>query len=343
MKALRWYAKKDLRYEDAPEPIPGPGQVKVRISLAGICGSDLREYANGPQVISIDKIPLTLGHEFAGRVVEVGHGVIDFKVGDRVTGLCYWACGQCFFCKKAMYNLCTNKGLIGASVDGCMAEYLVAPKFSFQKLPDSVSDEFGALVEPLSVGMRAVSRGNVSLGNTVVIVGDGPIGLCALLAAKAAGASEVFVVSKHKSRGTIASIMGAAAVINTKNGDPVKQINEITGGLGADVTIDCVGSQETPQLSMDIARRGGITVIVGASYKPSTFYFRTLMSNEKTIVGSTTYVDEMGMAIALLANKRIDVSHLITSKVSLKDAVEKGFNKLLDNKEDNLKVLLQIS
>jgi (R,R)-butanediol dehydrogenase/meso-butanediol dehydrogenase/diacetyl reductase len=224
-----------------------------------------------------------------------------------------------------------------------MAEYLVAPKFSFQRLPDSVSDEFGALVEPLSVGMRAVSRGNVSLGNTVVIVGDGPIGLCALLAAKAAGASEVFVVSKHKSRGTIASIMGAAAVINTKNGDPVKQINEITGGLGADVTIDCVGSQETPQLSMDIARRGGITVIVGASYKPSTFYFRTLMSNEKTIVGSTTYVDEMGMAIALLANKRIDLSHLITSKVSLKDAVEKGFNKLLDNKEDNLKFLLQIS
>ncbi len=343
MKALRWYAKRDLRYEDVPEPFPGPGQVKARISLAGICGTDLREYADGPRVIAIDKVPLTIGHEFAGRVVDVGEGVTDLKAGDRVTGLCYWVCGQCFFCKKAMYNLCTSKGLIGASADGCMAEYLVAPRFLFQKLPDSVPDEIGAMVEPLSVGLRSVYQGNVRLGDTVAIVGDGPIGLCALLAARAAGASEVYVVSKHKNRGAVASTMGATAVINVKNGDPVKLIKDLTGGIGADISIDCVGNLETPQLSVDLTRRGGTTVIVGASYNAATFYFRSLMSNEKTVIGSTTYIREPGMAVALLADKRIDISCLITSKVPLKDAVEKGFKKLLDDKEDNLKILLQIS
>ena len=343
MKALRWYAKKDLRYEDIPEPFPGPGQVKARISLAGICGSDLREYADGPRVIAVDKVPLTIGHEFAGKVVEVGDVVTDIKVGDRVTGLCYWVCGECFFCKKAMYNLCTSKGLIGASADGCMAEYLVAPRYSFQKLPDSVSDEIGALVEPLAVGMRAVHQGNVRLGDTVAIVGDGPIGLCTLLAAKAAGASEVYIVSKHKKRGIIASTMGATAVINLENGDPVRLIKDLTGGLGADISIDCVGNPDTPQLSVNLARKGGTAVIVGASYQATTFYFRNVMSNEKIIVGSSTYINEPGMAIALLANKRIDPSCLITSIVPLKDAVEKGFKKLLDNKEDYLKILLQIS
>lgn len=325
MKALRWYGKKDLRYEDIPEPFPGPGQVKAKISFAGICGTDLREYDDGPRVISIDKVPLTIGHEFAGKVVDVGEGVIGFKVGDRVTGLCYWACGKCYFCKKAMFNLCTNKGLIGASSDGCMAEYLVAPAYSFQKLPDSVTDEIGALVEPLSVGIRAVCRGKVGLGDTVAIVGDGPIGLCTLLAAKAAGASKVYVVIKHKSRGIVASTMGANAVINSKDEDPVGLIKNFTGELGVDVSIDCVGNPSTLQLSVELARSGGTTVIVGVSYNPSSFYFSSLMINEKILVGSATYVGEPAMVVALLADKRINPACLITSKIPLKDAVEKGF------------------
>jgi (R,R)-butanediol dehydrogenase/meso-butanediol dehydrogenase/diacetyl reductase len=343
MKALRWYAKRDLRYEDTPEPFPGPGQVKVRIGLAGICGTDLREYADGPHVIAVDKVPLTIGHEFSGRAVEIGERVTDIKEGDRVTGLCYWVCGECYFCKQAMYNLCTSKGLIGASADGCMAEYLAAPRYSFQKLPDSVSDEIGALVEPLSVGMRAVRQGNVRLGDRVAIVGDGPIGLCTLLAAKSAGASEVYVVAKHKNRGIIASQMGATAVINLIKGDPVGLIKNLTGGLGADISIDCAGNPDSPQLAVNLTRTGGSTVILGASPQSSTFYFRSLMSNEKTIVGSSTYIRDPEMAVALLADKRIDPSCLITSIVPLKDAVEKGFKKLLDNKEDNLKILLKIS
>jgi len=343
MKALRWYARKDLRYEDIPEPSPGPGQVKVKINLAGICGTDLKEYEAGPGMIAVDKVPLTLGHEFAGRVVEVGKGVTNFKVGERVTGVGYWFCGECYYCKKSLYNLCLNGGFTGLTVDGCMAEYVVIPSYSVYKLPDSVSDEVGALVEPLAVAIHAVRQGNVRPGDTVAIVGSGTIGLCVLLAARAAGASEVYVVDKIKRRGEIALAMGATAFINPGDGEPVKQVANLTEGLGVDISFECVGHPDTPQLSVDLARRGGTTVIVGVFDKPSSFHFQSVMFNQKTIVGSPIYVHEAKTAIALLADKRIDPRRLITAKVPLKDAVEMGFEKLIVTKEDNLKILLQIA
>jgi (R,R)-butanediol dehydrogenase/meso-butanediol dehydrogenase/diacetyl reductase len=342
MKALRWHARKDIRYEDVPEPFPGQGQVKARINLAGVCGTDLREYAAGPCMIAVDKAPLTLGHEFAGRVVDVSEGVTDFEVGERVTGEGYWVCGECYYCKRLMYNLCLNSGFTGLSVDGCMAEYLIAPAYSFYKLPDSVSDEVGTLVEPLAVAIHAVRRGNVRPGDTIAIVGDGTIGLCTLSAAKAAGASEVYVVAKHKGRGEIARALGATEVIYLSDDDPVKLIGNLTGGLGADVSFECIGRPDTPQISVDLARRGGTAVIVGVFDQPSLFHFGSVVFNERTLMGSAIYVHEARTAIALLADKRIDLGRLITSKVPLKDAVEMGFEKLINNKEDNIKVLLQI-
>lgn len=343
MKALRWYGRKDLRYEDVPEPSPGPGQVKVKVSLAGICGTDLKEYEAGPGMIAVDKVPLTLGHEFAGRIAELGKGVTDFKVGERVTGVGYWFCGECFFCKRAMYNICLNAGFTGLTVDGCMAEYVVIPSYAVYKLPESVSDELGALVEPLAVAIHAVRQGNVCPGDTVAIVGSGTIGLCVLLAARAAGASEVYVVDKIKHRGEIALAMGATAFINPDDGEPVKQVANLTDGLGVDISYECVGHPDTPQLAVDLARKGGTTVIVGVFDKPSSFHFHSVMFNQKTIVGSSIYVDEAKTAIALLADKRIDPRRLITSKVPLKDAVKMGFEKLIANKEDNIKILLQIA
>jgi (R,R)-butanediol dehydrogenase/meso-butanediol dehydrogenase/diacetyl reductase len=342
MKALRWYGRKDLRYEDVPEPSPGPGQLKISMNLAGICGSDLKTYATGLSIIAADKVPLTIGHEFAGKVAEVGEGVTDFKVGERVSGVGYWFCGECFYCKRGIYNLCLNSDFLGIGKDGCMAEYLIAPSYACYKLPDSVSDEAGALVEPLAVAIHAVRQGRVRPGDTVAIVGDGTIGLCALLAAKAAGASEIYVVAKHKGRGNIASAMGATAVIYLSDGDPVQLLQSLTGGLGADVSIECVGQPDTPQLSVELARRGGTAVILGLFEKPGSLDFSTMTFSERAMVGSSIYVHEGRTAIALLADGRIDPACLITSKVPLKDAVKMGFEELLANKEDNIKILLQI-
>ena len=162
------------------------------------------------------------------------------------------------------------------------------------------------------------------------------------MAARAAVASEVYVVAKHRGRGEIALAMGATAVISPNDGDPVKQITSLTGGLGVDVSFECVGRPETPQICVDLTRGDGTIVIIGVFDKPSSIHFQDVMFNQKTIVGSPIYVREAKTAIALIADKRIDPRRLITSKVPLKDAVEIGFEKLIHNKDDNVKILLQV-
>src|SRR4030042_240537 len=167
MKALRWYGQEDLRYVDVPEPSPGPGQLKIKVSFAGICGTDLKSYAHGSVMIPPDRVPLTMGHEFSGTVAEVGKGVKGFKVGERISGVGYYYCGECYVCKMGRYNLCVNQGFTGLFSDGCMAEYFVIPEYACYKLPDSVPDELGALVEPLAVARHGIRKANVLPGDTV--------------------------------------------------------------------------------------------------------------------------------------------------------------------------------
>lgn len=343
MKALRWYARKDLRYVDVPEPSPGVGMLKIKVKLVGICGTDLKEYTSGPILIPLNKAPLTLGHEFAGKVAEVGKGVKGFKVGDRVSGVGYYYCGECYACKKGLYNLCVNQGFTGLTTDGCMAEYFVIPDYACYRLPYNVSDEQGALVEPLAVALHAIGQAHIKSGDTMAIAGDGAIGLCSVLAAKVAGASEIYMIAKHRGRGKLAAKMGATAVIYTSEGNPVKKLQSVTGGIGTNAAIECVGRPETPQLAINLIQRDGIAVIVGIFEKPGMMDFSTLTFTEKTMVGSSIYIHEGRTAIELMADKRIDPSPLISSIIPLKDAVIKGFEALTNNKEDNVKVLLRVS
>jgi (R,R)-butanediol dehydrogenase/meso-butanediol dehydrogenase/diacetyl reductase len=342
MKALRWYGRKDLRYVDIPEPSPGPGQVKVKVKFTGICGTDLKEYACGPVMIPPDKVPLTMGHEFTGIVAELGEGVTGFNVGDRVTGVGNWYCGECYVCRQGRYNICVNQGFNGLLNEGCMAEYFVLPAYSCYRLPDSVSNELGAMVEPLAVGLHAVRQGGIRVGDTVAIVGDGTIGLCCLLAARAAGAEAIYMVAKHRGRGELAKKLGVTGVIYLDEGDPVERLHSISRGPGAHVTLECVGSPDTPQLAVNLTRRAGTAVIVGVFDKPGTFDFSTILFTEITMVGCSIYIDEGRTAVALMADKRLDPSPLITSRVPIKDAAERGFEELLNNKEVNIKVLLEV-
>jgi (R,R)-butanediol dehydrogenase/meso-butanediol dehydrogenase/diacetyl reductase len=342
MKSLRWHGRKDLRYDDIPEPSPGPGQLKIKVSLVGICGTDLKEYAYGPVMIPPDKVPLTMGHEFVGYVAAVGEGVTGFNVGDRVSGVGYWYCGECYCCKQGFYNICVNQGFTGLLTEGCFAEYFVIPAYACYHLPDSVSDESGTMVEPLAVALHAVSQGKVSQGDIVAVVGDGTIGLCTVAAACTAGAAEVYLISRHRGRGEIGRKMGATDVFYLDEGDPIEQLQKVTDGIGANVALECVGRPETPQLALDLTRRRGIAVIVGVFDKPGMIDFGTVMFTERTMVGSSIYIDEGRTAIDLLAKRSIDPAPLITARVPLKDAVKLGFEELINNKESNIKVLLEI-
>ncbi len=341
MKALRWYGRRDLRYEDAPEPEPAPGQVKIRVKLAGICGTDLKEYADGPLMLAPERAPVTLGHEFVGTVAAVGEGVGGFRPGDRVSGVGYYYCGQCYACREGRYNLCLNQGFTGLTTDGCMAEYFVLPAYAAYNLPDNVSDDMGALVEPLAVALHAVSQGSVQPGDSVAVVGDGAIGLGVLLAARAAGAGKIYLIAKHRGRGELAARLGADAVIYLDEGDPAEKVHRLTGGEGARVTIECVGRPETPQLALNLTRRRGSVVLVGVFARPGTIDFSTMTFTEINMVGSSIYIGEGAEAVSLMAEGRLDPTPLVTSRVPLKDAAS-GFAALLADKDANIKVLLSL-
>jgi len=342
MKALRWYGREDLRYEDVPEPSPGPGEVKIKVHWTGICGSDLHEYSLGPIFVKVGPSGgVTLGHEFSGEVVEIGKGVTSLKLGDRIAGDAPQYCGKCYFCMRNQIQHCLNGVYTGIHCDGSMAEYVVVPDYSCYKLADSIPDEIGALVEPLEVGFHAVQRSKLGLGDTVVIIGAGTIGLSTFLSARAAGASKIFILELIKSRGERTLAMGANAFINPNEVDAAEEIRNLTGGLGADVSFDCAGTPDTGPLAVELARKLGTVVIVGMAPAPSpNFNFFNLFLTERTVLGSIGYGHEGDHILGLIADGRIDPSKFITSKVALKDAEEKGFKEALTNPEKQLKILV---
>jgi len=349
MKALRWYGQRDLRIEEVPVPSPGAGEVKIKVKWCGICGTDLHEYRDGPVLVPAKRphpltgkqVPVVLGHEFSGDIVEVGSGVTGFSVGDRVTVNPLLVCHNCFWCRQGRYNECAMLATIGLGADGAFAEYVIAPDYGCYKLPPEISYEMAALTEPLAVLVRAGKRGGISLGDSVAIIGAGPIGLLALEVAKAAGAGKVFVIEPISARREIAKKLGATAVYDPMEVDAGKEIAKLTDGLRADVTIECVGSAPTILLALRVSRRAGRIVLVGIAVKPVEFPFDSLLWAEKELIPVQGYVDEYPAAISLLASGKIDSDTLITDKIKLDDIVEKGF-KLLDSEQtvEHIKILV---
>jgi (R,R)-butanediol dehydrogenase/meso-butanediol dehydrogenase/diacetyl reductase len=349
MKAAVWHGRKDVRVENVPEPpAPARGEVKVKVHWCGICGSDLHEYdagpifipANAPHPLTGIQAPLTLGHEFSGEVVEVGEGVKNVQVGERITADACQYCGECFMCKQNRYSLCSSLAFTGLMANGAFAEYVNVPAYSLFKLPPEVPPDAGAFVEPVAVGIHAIRRGHVLQGDTVAIVGAGTIGLVTLQAAKAAGASKVIVLEMAKARKEYARKLGATAVIDPSEQDAVAAVKNLTGGLGVDVAFECVGGSTTGALTIDLARVGGKAVLVGIFEKPSEVHFNNLVFFEKEVLGSLAYYGEFNTAIALMADGRIVADPMITARIKLDDIVEKGFKELLANREKHIKILV---
>lgn len=317
------YLTEPGKMEIVEEPVPeaGRGQVLVRIEYNGICGSDVHFFKDGRVGDCVLTDKFVLGHEVSGTVVELGEGVENLSVGDRVALEPGYACGKCEFCKSGRYNLCPDVKFFAAPpVRGALQEYVAHPADMCFKLPDNVSTMEGALVEPLAVGLHATGLGNVGLGQSVVILGAGCIGLVTLLSARARGASKIIVADLYEKRLEYAREMGADVTINAQTEDVPGRIREILKE-GPDVVLETAGSPATIAQTAHIAKRGGTIVLVGMSAQSEISYnFFQIMEKEATVKCVFRYRNLYPTAIAAIASGSINVKQIVTHEFSLEDS-----------------------
>ncbi|RRJ62592.1 2,3-butanediol dehydrogenase [Paenibacillus oralis] len=346
MKALRWHGVKDLRLENIEEPKPAKGEVKLKVEWCGICGSDLHEYTAGPIFIPLethplsgDKAPVVMGHEFSGQVVEVGEGVTRVAVGDRVVVEPIYACGTCAACKQGKYNLCDKMGFYGlAGGGGGFSEYTSVPEGMLHKIPDSVSFEQGALVEPSAVALHAVRSSKLKVGDKAAVFGTGPIGLLVIEALKASGASEIYAVELSEERKQKAAELGAI-VIDPKEYDAVEEIHKRTQG-GVDVAYEVTGVPPVLTQAINSTKIGGETMIVSIFEKEASIHPQNIVLKERTVTGIIGYRDVFPAVISLMAQGYFPADKLVTKRIKLDQAVDEGFEGLLKER-NQVKILVK--
>lgn len=356
MKALRFHAAKDLRLEDVPKPEnPAPGQVLIRNRFVGICGTDLHEYAYGPIFIPVEPHPYSgasgpqiLGHEFGGVVEAVGEGVSAVRPGDRVSvqPLIMPRSGD-YFADRGLFHLSPLLALAGLSwISGGMADYAVLNDYNVQKIPDTLSDEEAALVEPSAVAVYACDRGGVTAGSSVLVTGAGPIGLLTLLAARAAGAAQLFVSDINDKRLAFAKkALPDLVTINPKHdnpGDVVRSLSE--GQVGCDVAIECVGNEHALKACVDAVRKQGVVVQTGLHPHENPLDWFQVTFKDIDIRGSWAYPTHYWpRVIRLISSGLLPASKVVTRRITLDDAVTDGFDALLDPAGEHLKILIDLT
>lgn len=336
MKAAVWHNVNDVRVEEVEEPSVLPGQLKVKVAWAGICGSDLHAYSHGLSMeahsLSGQKPPLTLGHEFSGEVVAVGESVTNHQVGDKVAIEPLIYCGKCYACQRGYYNQCAQVGFVGLNRDGGFAEYVIVDEHMAHTLPENVSFEEGALVEPTAVSFYAVRESKLKPGDSVAIFGAGPIGLLTLLSVKAAGATQIIVIDLSEERLEKATELGATTVINGMRDDIVETILQLTNG-GVSVAFECAGAQPTMTNAVASIKQGGQVMAIAVFAKPVSIDMGQIMFKAADITSTLAYRHVFPEVINMISTGRLDVKSVITKKIELADIVEEGFHQLIHDKK----------
>ncbi|MBS5786522.1 MAG: 2,3-butanediol dehydrogenase [Clostridioides difficile] len=350
MKAALWYNKNDIRVEEIDEPKVSKGNVKIKVKWCGICGSDLHEFLGGPIFIPVgqphplskNEAPVVLGHEFSGEVVEVGDGVKNFKAGDRVVVEPMVVCGECPACKEGKYNLCSALGFHGlCGSGGGLAEYTVFPEEYVHKLPDSMTYEQGALIEPMAVALHSIRIANFNVGDTAIVLGSGPIGLATIECLKSAGAKLVVVLQRKSIRQEYAKRAGADVVLDPNVVDIAEEVKKLTGGVGVDFAFETTGAKIGFDTGLNSLKYNGTMVITSIWEGDVTFNPNDLVFTEKKIVGTLAYRHEFPATMALMNDGRIKADGYITKKVYLDDIVDEGFGTLTGpDKKKQVKILV---
>lgn len=350
MKAARFHGPGDIRIDDVPEPAVRPGTVKVAVEWCGICGTDLHEYLEGPifappagspHPLTGETVPITLGHEFAGVVAELGEGVEGLSVGDRVAVEPYVICGRCDACSQGRYNVCQTLGFVGLSGHGGgFSPYVVTERRWVHPL-GGLGTDVGALVEPLAVAYHAVRLSGARPGHTALVFGAGPIGLVTTAALRAAGVEQVIVSEPADVHKTKAEVAGADHVIDPTQADVTEQVLDLTDGRGADVSFECAGVDAVLKSAIRSTRAGGTCVNVAIWGHEASVAMNDLVFREVNVLGSLAYCNDHAATIDMIASGKVDPYQFITGRIDLDDIVKLGFEELISNKEENVKILVR--
>lgn len=322
---------------NVPEPAVQPGQVKIKVQFAGICGSDVHYYHGDVPMA----VPITLGHEFSGTVVEVGQGVTAFAVGDKVTTeTAKESCGTCRHCRTGLYSLCNNRRALGQQVDGSMAEYVTMPEARVHRIPPNVSMEAAALCEPACIAYHAVvDLCNIAPGDTCVVIGPGPIGMLCAQILTARGACVVLVgKARHKKRLELAKTLGADVTLASDEVDAVKEVRALTEDFGADFVFECSGKDDAISEGIEMLRKGGTLVEVGVTSPAGSKIdaFLAAVLKEINIQGSFSHrYPNWDRVLQMMEHDQIKADPLVSAKYPFEEC-ETAFTA-----KDTIKVLLQ--
>lgn len=307
----------NLEIQEKPEPTPGKDQVKIEVKYAGICGSDIHTYEGHYKVA----VPVTLGHEFAGEVVEVGENVTEFKVGDRVTSeTTFYICGECKYCQSKDYNLCPHRKGLGSQVDGGFAKYLVARKESVHLLPENVDYRSAAMTEPLACTVHGANKVDINEGDHVVVIGPGPIGLLAAQVAKSRGATVIITgLTNDKVRLDKALEVGIDYTVNTQEQDLKEFVNNLTDGYGVDVVLECSGAVPAAKQGLDILRKKGQYSQIGLFATPEIqFDLEKIIQKELRVVGSRSQKPaDWEPSLQLMNEGKVNAKALVTHEYDI--------------------------
>lgn len=355
MKAVRFYGKEDVRVEDVPAPnVMGGTQVMVRPLTCGICGTDLHEFAGGPIVTPATPhtftgavLPQILGHEFSAEVIEVGSSIKRVRKGDRISVQPLIMPLDDYYSRRGLNHLSPSMGCVGLSwAWGGMGKLAVINDYNANLIPDGISDEQGAMVEPTAVALYGVDRAKVTGGSTVLITGAGPIGALVILICSAFGASQIIVSEPNANRRRhIESLGVATAVLDPKHVNVVEYIRENTEeGVGVDSAIECSGIEVALNTCVEAVRNHGTVVQTGLHVRKALVDPALWAMKDITIEATWCYEITMWpRVIRMIASGKLPVEKIITGRIAPEAIVEKGFRSLLDPSGSEMKVMVKMA
>jgi len=328
-----------IEFQEKRVPSLSSKDVLIGVKACAICGSDLHIFKGSHPAAPL---PIAIGHELSGEVLNIGENVSKVKEGDRVVVEPVVICGECYFCRSGQYHLCLNISFQYRKGQGGFARYFVAEEDWVHKIPEKVSFEEGALIEPLSVAVHAIKKGNLQFGHTVAIFGSGAIGLLILLLSRLFGMAEVFVVDVQPYRLKRAKEFGASDVLDNSKGDAVQKIFEKTSQLGVDRSFEAVGLQSTLIQSLKVLKKGGTCILVGIFEDQDVKIPANLfIQKEISLSGSQGYCWDFQTALTLVEKAIVPLKKMVTHVLPL-SSLQEGFELLMDSKSKTIKVVIKV-